>query len=282
VAQVAQSGEFVELLHRNEESLMQAWIDAAMAKQAGKVTRAELERQLGELGATLLRIVSAGYEGADNALDDVHRMLTNMSEAQGRQGVTPSETATSVLAVKHVVVALIDAEADHTRLLRDYVRFASFVDELGLYVFEISSRAAANVIAAQAEQLLELSTPVVKIWDGVLVAPLVGTLDSSRAQLVTEQLLQALLETGCEYAIIDITGVPAVDTQVAQHLLKTVMAARLMGGQCIVSGIRPQIAQTIATLDIGFGDITTKASLADALALILRDLGFDVVKRRNE
>jgi rsbT co-antagonist protein RsbR len=140
VAQVAQSGEFVELLHRNEESLMQSWIDAALAKQAGKVTRAEIERQLDELGAALLRIVSAGYEGADNALDDVHRMLTNMSEAQGPHGVTPSETATSVLAVKHVVVALIDAEADHTRLLRDYIRFASFVDELGLYVFEISSR----------------------------------------------------------------------------------------------------------------------------------------------
>lgn len=188
--QVAQSGEFVELLHRNEESLMQSWIDAAMAKQAGKVTRAEIERRLNELGAALLRIVSAEYEETDNALEDVHRMLIDMSEAQGRQGVTPAETATSVLAVKHVVVALIDAEANHSRLLRDYIRFASFVDELGLYVFEISSGAAANVIAAQAEQLLELSTPVVKIWDGVLVVPLVGTLDSSRTQLVTEQLLQ--------------------------------------------------------------------------------------------
>src|SRR6185437_12941376 len=203
-------------------------------------------------------------------------------EAQGRQGVTPSETATSVLAVKHVVVARIDSEADHSRLLRDYIRFASFVDELGLYVFEISFWAAANVIAAQAEQLLELSTPVVKIWDGVLVAPLVGTLGGGRTQLVMEQLLQAFGETGCEHAIIDITGVPAVDTQVAQHLLKTVMAARLMGGQCIISGIRPQTAQTIATLGIEFGDITTKASLAAALALILRDLGLEVVRRRNE
>lgn len=281
MAQVAQSGEFIELLHRNEESLMQSWIDAATAKQGGKVTRADIERQLGELDAALLRIVSAGYEGADRAIDDVHRMLTDMSEAQGRQGVTPSETATSVLAVKHVVVALIDAEADHSRLLRDYIRFASFVDELGLYVFEISSRAAANVIAAQAEQLLELSTPVVKIWDGVLVAPLVGTLDSGRTQLVMEQLLQAFVDTGCEHAIIDITGVPAVDTQVAQHLLKTVMAARLMGGHCIISGVRPQIAQTIATLGIEFGDITTKGTLAGALAIILRDLGFDVVRRRD-
>jgi rsbT co-antagonist protein RsbR len=121
----------------------------------------------------------------------------------------------------------------------------------------------------------------VKLWDGVLIVPLVGTLDSGRTQLVTEQLLEALVETSSGYAIIDITGVPAVDTQVAQHLLKTVMAARLMGAQCIISGIRPQIAQTIATLGIEFGDITTKASLADALALILRDLGFDVSRRRD-
>lgn len=281
MAQVTQSGEFVELLHRNEEAMMQSWIDTVMAKQAGKATRAEIERQLGELGPSLLRIVSTGYDGADDALEDVHRILTNMSEAQGRQGLTPSETATSVLAVKHVVVALIDAETNHGGLLRDYVRFASFVDELGLYVFEIGSRAAANVIAAQAEQLLDLSTPVVKLWDGVLIVPLVGTLDSGRTQLVTEQLLDALVETSSEYAIIDITGVPAVDTQVAQHLLNTVMAARLMGAQCIISGIRPQIAQTIATLGIEFGDITTKASLAAALALILRDLGFDVARRRD-
>ena len=129
------------------------------------------------------------------------------------------------------------------------------------------------MIAEQAEQLLELSTPVVKLWDGIIAVPLVGTLDSARAQAVMEQLLEALTVTDADYAIIDITGVPAVDAQVAQHLLKTVMAARLMGAEAIISGIRPQIAQTIVALGIEFGDIATKASLADALALALHRLG---------
>jgi rsbT co-antagonist protein RsbR len=144
------------------------------------------------------------------------------------------------------------------------------VDELGLFTFETYAKTREELIADQAEQLLELATPVVKLWEGVVAIPLVGTLDSARAQVVMERLLETLVETSSPYAIIDITGVPAVDTQVAQHILKTVVAARLMGAECIISGIRPQIAQTIVALGIEFGDIATKATLADALRHALR------------
>ncbi len=156
------------------------------------------------------------------------------------------------------------------------------IDELGLFTFETYAKAREEVISNQAEQLLELATPVVKLWHGVVALPLVGTLDSARAQVVMEKLLQTLVDTGSEYAIIDITGVPAVDTQVAQHLLKTIVAARLMGAECIISGIRPQIAQTIVALGIEFGDIATKATLADALMLALGRIGVDVAAEMSK
>jgi rsbT co-antagonist protein RsbR len=158
----------------------------------------------------------------------------------------------------------------------DLLALSAFIDELGLFTVEAYTRARDEVIVEQNAQLLELSTPVIKVWDGVVAVPLVGTLDSARTQLVMEALLDALVETGSHYAIIDITGVAAVDTQVAQHLLKTVMAVQLMGAQCLLSGIRPQIAQTMASLGIDFGEIVTKATLADALALALRRDGFQL------
>jgi len=169
----------------------------------------------------------------------------------------------------------VESGGDEGSLL-DYVAYSAFIDDLGLFTVEAYARAREQIITEQAEQLLELSTPVVKLWDGVVSLPLVGTLDSARAQVVMERLLQTLIDTGSPFAIIDITGVPAVDTQVAQHLLKTVMAARLMGAECIVSGIRPQIAQTIVALGIEFGDILTKATLADALRAAIRMAGSEV------
>jgi rsbT co-antagonist protein RsbR len=160
-------------------------------------------------------------------------------------------------------------DQDDTATLRDYVAISGFVDRAALFTFDSYVRVRESLIADQTEQLLELSTPVVKLWEGVVAVPLVGTLDSARAQVVMERLLQTLVDTSSPYAIIDITGVPAVDTQVAQHILKTVFAARLMGADCIISGIRPQIAQTIVALGIEFGDIATKASLADALRHVI-------------
>jgi rsbT co-antagonist protein RsbR len=155
--------------------------------------------------------------------------------------------------------------------------FSRMVDDLGLLTFETYSTTREQIIAEQAEAMLELSTPVVRLWDGIIAVPLVGTLDSARTQLVMERLLDALVTTGAEHAVIDITGVPTVDTEVAQHLLKTVMAARLLGANCTICGIRPQIAHTIVSLGIEFGDIATKASLADALAHAFRGAGLKVV-----
>ena len=178
------------------------------------------------------------------------------------------------------MLAELVQEAGGPDALHDYVAFSKLVDEMGLFTFESFVRTRESLIADQAEQLLELSTPVVKLWEGVVAVPLVGTLDSARAQVVMERLLQTLVDTGSPYAIIDITGVPAVDTQVAQHILKTVVAARLMGADCIISGIRPQIAQTIVALGIEFGDIATKASLADALRHVLRLNGVETARRQ--
>ncbi len=182
----------------------------------------------------------------------------------------------SVFALKDAVLEVIEGSGDGD----DYRAFADLsrvVDDLGLFMLETYAGAREAVIAEQAETLLELSTPVVKLWDGIVALPLVGTLDSARTQVVMEALLQALVDTGSEHAIIDITGVAAVDTQVAQHLLKTVQAARLLGAECIISGIRPQIAQTVVALGIELGDIQTKANLADAMLLALRRSGVDVV-----
>ena len=190
----------------------------------------------------------------------------------------PSETATDIFALKEALFAIADARGDTHETI---VAVSRWVDALGLYTFELFARAREQVITEQAEQLLELTTPVVKLWDGVVAVPLIGTLDSARTQVVMEKLLQTLVDTGSEHAIIDITGVPAVDTEVAQHLLKTVVAARLMGAECTISGIRPQIAQTIVALGIEFGDIPTKATLADALLHALRHSGIEVVRRRR-
>jgi rsbT co-antagonist protein RsbR len=167
--------------------------------------------------------------------------------------------------------------ADSADLVPEFYSLSRLVDDLGLRTFEAYSSAREQIIADQSAAMLELSTPVVQLWDGVIAVPLVGTLDSARTQLVMEKLLDTLVTTGADHAVIDITGVPTVDTEVAQHLLKTVSAARLLGAECTISGIRPQVAQTIVSLGIEFGDIATKASLADALALALRQAGLKVV-----
>jgi rsbT co-antagonist protein RsbR len=215
------------------------------------------------------------FDSAEAA--ELRAVLTEMSRQRATHGFTSKETAISVFALKEPVLDLSDSTDPAS--LRNFVAASHFVDEMGLFTFETYAKTREELIADQTEQLLELSTPVVKLWDGVVAVPLVGTLDSARAQVVMERLLQTLVDTGSPYAIIDITGVPAVDTQVAQHILKTVVAARLMGADCIISGIRPQIAQTIVALGIEFGDIVTKSSLADALVHALRAGGVELTRR---
>lgn len=268
----ADAARLAAILQDRRSEIGTAWLDRVVTELQGRITRAEAEREQSEIFDALVDGLLAGGETIQHpAFDSLRSVLSELSAARARLGFTPRETAVGVFALKEGLYAVAgtgDAERvdDVTGLLR-------LVDDLGLFTFESFAAAREAIISEQAEQLLELSTPVVKLWEGIVAVPLVGTLDSARTQVVMEKLLQTLVDTGSEHAIIDITGVPAVDTQVAQHLLKTVVAARLMGAECTISGIRPQIAQTIVALGIEFGDIRTKATLADALVAALRANG---------
>ncbi|MFY1626159.1 STAS domain-containing protein [Micromonospora sp. WMMD735] len=280
MALTADGGDrLVGLLSEHAERVVQRWTELVAASLRGRLSQAELRLQVQELHASMINAGGAGLADLQKPeAGELRAVLADLSRSRARQSFTATETAISIYALKDVLVDL--AETDGVELsLRDILDFTGLVDRMGLLTFETYVQAREGLIADQAEQLLELSTPVVKIWDGVVAVPLVGTLDSARAQVVMERLLQTLVDTGSPYAIIDITGVPAVDTQVAQHILKTVVAARLMGADCIISGIRPQIAQTIVALGIEFGDIATKASLADALRHVLRLTGVETSRR---
>ncbi|WP_328675046.1 STAS domain-containing protein [Streptomyces sp. NBC_00343] len=265
------SERLIGLLSVRGEDLGAEWAERVTGSLGGRVSRSEVVGELQEIYTALVAALGAGsVDGHDGAFSEVRALLSELSRNRAMQGFSPTETAVSVFALKKV---LEPEPAGKDTDVQAYVQFATLLDTLGLFTIEAYTRTREELIAAQAEQLLELSTPVVKLWDGVIGVPLVGTLDSARTMVVMEKMLQALIDTGSEQAIIDITGVPAVDTEVAQHLLKTVVAARLMGAECTISGIRPQIAQTIVALGIDFGDIVTKATLAAALRHALRRSG---------
>jgi rsbT co-antagonist protein RsbR len=264
-------------LHENREAILGRWIEIVGRTSRGRITPSELQTELGGvLDAVVLGLSSGATTTEGEAYGEARALLDELSRRRARQGFSPSETATSMFALKQ---AVLDVNNTATATADGFVVFSRLMDELAVFTFETYAEARDRIISEQAEELLELSTPVVKLWEGIVAVPLVGTLDSARTQVVTEKLLQTLVDTGSEHAIIDITGVPAVDTQVAQHLLKTVVAARLMGADCIISGIRPQIAQTIVALGIEFGDVATKATLADALLLALRKAGVQTLGR---
>ncbi|GAA2492643.1 STAS domain-containing protein [Winogradskya humida] len=270
-----QGSRLADLFKGHEDAIIASWTEEIARTTRGRLSRAELQRQTSELQKGFQTALRGGAPNLhDDLAAELRAQLAELSSTRARQGFTANETAVGVFALKDAMLELVQKgdEAD-AGALRDYIAFSAFVDQAALFTFDTYVRIREELIADQAEQLLELSTPVVKLWEGVVAVPLVGTLDSARAQVVMERLLQTLVDTGSPYAIIDITGVPAVDTQVAQHILKTVVAARLMGADCIISGIRPQIAQTIVALGIEFGDIATKATLADALRHVLRLTG---------
>ncbi|MFF4767117.1 MULTISPECIES: STAS domain-containing protein [unclassified Streptomyces] len=262
-----------ELLAAEQERLTTEWVERALPALQGRVSAPEVGQELRELYAAVLGALRGGsLDHRAEQYTEVRGLLVELSRNRARQGFTPTETALGVFLFKEILQPeLSGSRAD----LAVFLDFSRLVDGLGLFTVEAHATTREAIITAQAEQLLELSTPVVKVWDGVIAVPLVGTLDSARTQVVMEKLLQALIDHNSTQAIIDITGVSAVDTQVAQHLLKTVVAARLMGAECTISGIRPQIAQTIVGLGIEFGDIVTKSSLADALAHALRRIKAD-------
>ncbi len=263
----SRQGRMAAIMRDHQDKVVGRWSELVVAGVRGRSSAVEVRRELEDLYSLVTRAMS----GADpQAAGELRAALTELSRSRARNGFTPSETVLGVFALKDAVYELV---ADDAELIPEFLAFARMIDDLGLHTFEIYAAARERIIADQAVAMLELSTPVIRLWDGIIAVPLVGILDSARTQLVMEKLLDTLVATGADHAVLDITGVPTVDTEVAQHLLKTVNAARLLGAECIVSGIRPQVAQTIVSLGIEFGDIATKATLADALAHALSRTG---------
>jgi rsbT co-antagonist protein RsbR len=265
-------GRLAAYMRDHQEKIVGRWSELVAAGIRGRSSVVELRRELEDIYSLLIRVMSGADE---HALGELRATLAELSRSRARNGFTPRETAVAVFSVKDAVYELM---ADTAELMPEYLAFSRLIDDLGLHTFETFAAAREQIIADQAASMMELSTPVVRLWDGIIAVPLVGTLDSARTQLVMEKLLETLVASGADHAVLDITGVATVDTEVAQHLLKTVNAARLLGAECIISGIRPQVAQTIVSLGIEFGDIATKATLADALAHALSRSGLKVTK----
>ena len=274
-----------ELLRRHEREILGSWIrlqEQNLSMRNNLLKAGELEEQCRTfLGALLEAIDSGDGNVSSSSFARVREILTDISRTRARQGFTPIETATFVFSLKQPVFDMLRRELSGDALADTVWGLTQTLDALGLYTTETYQKGREEIIHRQQQELMELSTPVVQLWRGVLALPLIGTLDSARTQVVMESLLQAIVDTGSSIAIIDITGVPVVDTLVAQHLLKTVAAARLMGADCIISGIRPQIAQTIVHLGVEISDVLTKATLADAFAIALSRIGLTVVKKNG-
>ena len=267
------------ILKMHEADLLEEWLREQLSsfRPGSKISESELRSQSNEFLNLLQQATQAGNvtDVQSPSYGRVRDMLSDISRSRGLQGFSPTETATFVFSLKRPLFTRIRKElaTDAESLANVTWNVTELLDKLGLYTTEVYQKSREEVILRQQEELLELSTPVVKLWDGILALPMIGTLDSARTQVVMESLLQRIVETGADVAIIDITGVPTVDTLTAQHLLKTVTAARLMGADCIISGIRPQIAQTIVHLGVDLGAVTTKATLADAFRRALEMTG---------
>lgn len=271
--------DLANIVESQEQTILLAWIEQLRqsgALESGRLKEAELTAQAKTFYAQLRNALREGLEVRSSAYEGVRAYLGEVTKARAIKGFSPSETAMFVFTLKRPLFDAAASQGDAATTAQHGWALNQLLDELGLYTMEVYQKTREEVIVRQQREIAELSTPVVKLWDGVLALPLIGTLDSARTQVVMESLLQSIVDYGAEIAIIDITGVPTVDTLVAQHLLKTVAAARLMGADCIVSGIRPQIAQTMVHLGVDL-DVITKSSLADAFAVALKRMGRAVV-----
>ena len=265
------------LLTEQETPILEAWLGS---QSRGGAISPDARQQSSEFLAALKKAVQRAPDGdiGSPAWSEVKRLLADLSATRARQGATPSDVATFVFSLKQALFGVLrERYADDPQALVETAWDATtLLDRLGLYTIEMAQRSREDVISRQQQELLELTTPVVELWEDIIALPLIGTLDSARTQVVMENLLQKIVDTGSSVAILDITGVPMVDTLVAQHLLKTVAAARLMGADCIISGIRPQIAQTIVHLGVDLSEVTTKATLADAFKVALERRGASI------
>jgi rsbT co-antagonist protein RsbR len=281
---IKDGGRLPETLKKHEAEIVSDWVKEQLSTTA---RRGDLlsDSELREHAHRFLRLLRDACAKGDldiraAAWADVRDLLADVSRSRAKLGYTPSETAAFVFSLKQPLFTRLrhDVGGDAETFAEEVWRATLVLDRLGLYTTEVYQKGREEVIVSQQQEMLELSTPVVRLWDSVLALPLIGTLDSARTQVVMESLLERIVETGASIAIIDITGVPTVDTLVAQHLLKTVAAARLMGADCIISGIRPQIAQTIVHLGVELSSVMTKATLADAFAVALQRTGATITR----
>lgn len=279
--------EAIKILQKKKKSILETWIKYQLADQGLRedlMSNEDLRAQSDELLNSLINVLN------DDNLDDVNSasfenvndILTGISISRAKQGYSPRETGIYVLSLKDALLEILQQEIkDPQELYVQSLKIGKLIDSFGVTTFETFIKGREEVILRQTDEISEISTPVIQVWDGILALPIIGTLDSSRTQVVMENLLQKIVETGSGIAILDISGVPAVDSLVAQHLIKTVSATRLMGAECIISGIRPEIAQTVVHLGIDLGGVVTKASLASALKAAFSLLQLQVIKQKS-
>jgi rsbT co-antagonist protein RsbR len=276
---------FQQIIRDNEQTILSGWLAemAANTRRSDLMGDAELKRQATELLRLFTSASQSSTDVQSEPFEPVREFLKDIASSRMQGGFTASETAMFVLSLKQSVFNLLreNLKSSPQNLVAEIWTVGTMLDKLSLLTVDTAVSYREQTIARQQEEMLELSTPVVKLWEGVLALPLIGTLDSARTQVVMESLLSTIVQTNSQIAIIDITGVPTVDTLVAQHLIKTITAARLMGADCYLSGIRPAIAQTIVHLGVDLADVQTKAKLSDAFALALTRLGKMVVSSRQ-
>lgn len=282
-----QESKIFTILKKYQRRLLDDWLKEQLDSEIIRldlITEKELHHQSKEF--LNLFIEACGTENLTDCMarewSEVRSFLASISKSRAAQGFSPTETVMYIYTLKRPLFSLLKEELpDEEELFYEMWLASTILDRLGLYTNEEYQRRREELIHRQQQEMLELSTPVVRIWENILVLPLIGTLDSERTQVVMEALLGSIVETNSTIAIIDITGVPTVDTLVAQHLMKTTAAAKLMGAQCIISGIRPQIALTMVQLDLAFHEVVTKSSLRDALAYAFKELSLYVTSRED-
>jgi rsbT co-antagonist protein RsbR len=274
-----------KFLQKNKKQVLEAWMNNQLEDQTLRedlISNDELRKQSDELLTTFLKALSSDSFNniQSKEFEPVMDILNEISISRARKGFSPRETGLFVLSLKQALSQLLEKEfsEDPKALYEAFTTIHKLLDSLNILTFETFIKGREEVIIRQTDEMSEISTPVIRVWEGVVALPIIGTLDSMRTQVVMENLLQEIVTTGSSIAILDISGVPAVDSLVAQHLLKTVSATRLMGAECIISGIRPEIAQTIVHLGIDLSHIKTKASLASALKLAFSMLSLEVKK----
>jgi rsbT co-antagonist protein RsbR len=281
--------DIAKLLQKKKKQLLESWMTKQLSDAMLRddlMSNEDLREQSNELLDELLKAVSTDHveDIEAPAFEQVKEVLSGISISRARQGFSPRETGIYVFGLKEAIQQVLREEIrdDMQLLYQSTLSFNKLLDSLGMVTFETFIKGREEVILRQTDEITEISTPVIKVWEGILALPIIGTLDSARTQVVMENLLQEIVETGSTIAILDISGVPAVDSLVAQHLIKTVAATRLMGAECIISGIRPEIAQTVVHLGIDLSNIVTKASLASALKHAFGMLKLEVKKNQKE